>query len=183
MNAFASGPRILTLIGVAAALGLAACGSSDDSTGSTAASPPAGADTVAVSTISGAGAVLVDGGGNALYTPDQEASGKILCTGSCESEWMPLTVSGSSQPTASTDVTGKLGTVKRPDGGEQVTLDGAPLYTFIEDGGPGTVTGDGFSDQFDGTSFTWHVVRAGGSSAEAPQTSTTTSSGGGYSGY
>jgi predicted lipoprotein with Yx(FWY)xxD motif len=181
MNAFGRGPRILTLIGLAATLGLAACGGSNDSN-ATAASPTAGAETVAVSTVGDAGAVLVDSSGNALYTPEQEASGKIVCTGSCLSEWTPLMVSGSTQPTASADVTGKLATVKRPDGGEQVTLDGAPLYTFVEDGGPGKVTGDGFVDQFDGQSFTWHVERASGPSSGSSQSSTT-GSGGGYSAY
>jgi predicted lipoprotein with Yx(FWY)xxD motif len=183
MNAFARRSAILTSLAIAAAFGLAACGSSDDSTGSTTATAAGGGETVAVSSISGAGEVLVDGTGNALYTPDQEAGGKISCTASCESEWMPLTVSGSSQPTASSDVSGKLGTVKRPDGGEQVTFDGAPLYTFVEDGGPGKVTGDGFADQFDGKQFTWHVVRPAGSNAAAPPTTTTTDSGGGYSAY
>jgi predicted lipoprotein with Yx(FWY)xxD motif len=184
MNALGRGSRILILIGLAAALGLAACGGSDDSD-DTASGPPAGGDTVALSSISGAGEVLVDSAGNALYSPDEEANGKIRCTGSCESEWIPLTVSGSSQPTSSADVDGKLDTVKRPDGSEQVTLDGAPLYTFADDGGPGNVTGDGFSDEFDGQSFTWHVVRAGGSGASAtPETSTTTTQPeGGYSGY
>jgi predicted lipoprotein with Yx(FWY)xxD motif len=143
-----------------------------------------GGETVAVSDMGGAGTVLVDSRGNALYSPEQEANGKILCTGSCESEWMPLTASGSSKPTGSADVTGKVGTIKRPDGTEQVTVDGAPLYTFAEDGGPGQVTGDGFADQFDGNNFTWHVVRADGSTSDSSQAgSTTTGSGGGYGGY
>ena len=34
---------------------------------------------------------------------------------------------------------------------------------FSEDPGPGQVTGDNFMDDFDGTSFTWHAVTAGGS--------------------
>jgi predicted lipoprotein with Yx(FWY)xxD motif len=173
---------ILTLIGLAAALGLAACGGSNDSN-ATAASPPASQDTVAVSDISGAGTVLVDGQGNALYSPEQEANGKILCTGSCLSEWVPLTASGSSTPTASADVTGKIGTIKRPDGSTQVTIGGAPLYTFVEDGGPGNVTGDGFTDQFGGTTFMWHVVGADGTTSSSSTTSSTTSSGGGYGGY
>jgi predicted lipoprotein with Yx(FWY)xxD motif len=182
MNAFGRGSRILTLIGLVAALGLVACGGSDDSTdpATTSDTGTSGSDTVALASISGAGEVLVDSAGNALYTPDEEANGKIKCTGACESEWIPLTVSGSSQPTASDEVDGEVGTVKRPDGGEQVTLDGAPLYTFADDGGPGQVTGDGFSDEFDGQRFTWHVVRPAGASAPAPET-TTTESGGAYS--
>jgi predicted lipoprotein with Yx(FWY)xxD motif len=182
MNAFAGRPQLLTLFAIAIAIGLAACGSSDESTGSTTASA-GGGDTVSVSSVSGTGEVLVDSGGNALYTSDEEAGGKVACRGSCESVWLPLTVSGSSQPTAPDDVSGKLGTLRRPGGGEQVTFGGAPLYTFADDGGPGQVTGDGLSDEFGGMSFTWHVVRVGGSDATAPETTTTTGSGGGYSAY
>ena len=171
-------PKILIPIAIAGALVLSACGGSNDNT-ATAASSGAGGDTVGVATISGT-QVLVDASGNALYSPAQEMNGKISCTGSCESIWMPLTVSGSAKPTASADVTGTVGTVKRPDGTTQVTVAGAPLYTFAEDGGPGKVTGDGFQDQFNGKSFTWHVVSLGGSgsSGASPQTSTSSSSSG-----
>ncbi len=65
-----------------------------------------------------------------------------------------------------------------------MTLDGAPLYTFAEDSGPGTATGDGVSDQFDGQSFTWHAVTVGGSpapSAGSSSSTTSSSAGGGYS--
>ncbi len=85
------------------------------------------------------------------------------------------------QLTAASGVSGKLGTVKRPDGSTQVTLDGAPLYTFTEDPGPGQATGDGVMDSFGGQSFTWHVVSAGGaagSSATTPSTTTSSGSGG-----
>ena len=142
-----------------------------------------GGETISMATIDGSD-VLVDANGDALYSPEQEANGQISCTGACEKIWVPLTVSGGMKPTASADVTGPPGTVKRPDGSLQVTLDGAPLYTFTEDGGPGKVTGDGFSDQFDGKSFTWHVVTVGGSAGSdenAPSTTTSSSSGGAYS--
>jgi predicted lipoprotein with Yx(FWY)xxD motif len=186
MNASRLAPRLLSSIAVVAVLGLAACGGSGDGAGdsASAASASTGGETVGVSTIDGS-QVLVDASGNALYSPDQEANGKISCTGSCETIWMPLAASGGAKPTAAADVSGTLGTVKRPDGSLQVTLDGAPLYTFSEDGGPGTVTGDGFADQFDGKSFTWHVASADGAagsagSGESPST-TTSSNSGGYS--
>ena len=39
-------------------------------------------------------------------------------------------------------------------------IDDKPAYTFSEDT-PGAVTGDGFSDDFDGRHFVWSVVAAG----------------------
>ena len=182
MNHSISLPKILIPIAIAGALLLSACGGSNDNQ-ATAASSTSGGQTVGVSTINGS-QVLVDSSGNALYSPDQEANGMISCTGSCESIWMPLTTSGGAKPTASSDVTGKVGTIKRPDGTMQVTLDGAPLYTFAEDSGPGTATGDGVSDQFGGQSFTWHAVTVGGSpapSAGSSSSTTSSSAGGGYS--
>lgn len=148
---------LLTSAAIAATLTLAACGSSSSSTGTPAA---ARSDTVSIQNVNGVGRVLVDSSGMALYTPNQEAHGKIACVGSCTSEWQPLEP-GSGKPTAATGA-GDVGVVKRPDGGRQVTLDGMPLYTFVQDS-PGQITGDGFQDNFGGTSFTWHVVLAGGS--------------------
>jgi hypothetical protein len=74
-----------------------------------------------------------------------------------------------------------VATVDRPDGSQQVTLDGAPLYTFTQEG-PGEVTGDGASDSFGGEDFTWHAVTPSGSASTAPP-STTTSSGSSPGGY
>ena len=73
---------------------------------------------------------------------------------------------------------GNVGVVKRPDGTRQVTLDGMPLYTFVQDS-PGQITGDGFQDKFGGMSFTWHVVLAGGSKG----TGTTAAGSSGSYGY
>jgi predicted lipoprotein with Yx(FWY)xxD motif len=91
-----------------------------------------------VKSVSGAGAVLVDSKGFALYSPDQEKSGTVRCIGSCTAIWVPLTLSkGVSGPTASSSLMSKLGTVMRPDGKSQVTFDGKPLYRFSPDGSAG----------------------------------------------
>jgi hypothetical protein len=79
-------------------------------------------------------------------------------------------------------VQAKLGAVMTPDGTSQVTYGGKPLYTFVSDS-PGQVTGNGFTDSFNGTSFTWTAATAGGTSANSSSTSTGSSSGGGGYGY
>jgi predicted lipoprotein with Yx(FWY)xxD motif len=47
--------------------------------------------TVSVKTIGGAGKVLVDARGRALYSNDEERGRIVLCTGACRSFWKPLT--------------------------------------------------------------------------------------------
>jgi predicted lipoprotein with Yx(FWY)xxD motif len=136
----------LTLLALIAAVALVACGNDDD--GSATASSTSG------TTVHMDDGTLVDADGAALYTSDQEMNGKVRCTDACAEIWLPLTAA---KPTAADDVSGKLGTVKRPDGARQVTLDGKPLYSFAEDS-PGEVTGDGFKDSFAGRDFTWSVV-------------------------
>jgi predicted lipoprotein with Yx(FWY)xxD motif len=143
---------------IAAALILAACGGGSDA-GSKAGAEPAGTATVSAQQIDGAGMVVVDPQGKALYASDEEAGGKVLCTGACNSFWTPLTV-GAGAPTSDA-IAGKLGIAKRPDGARQVTYDGKLLYSFDLDD-PGQVTGDDFTDAFDGQHFTWHVVHSDG---------------------
>jgi predicted lipoprotein with Yx(FWY)xxD motif len=144
---------------IAAALLLAACGGGGGGGGSSSAAPATG-DAVSTSEISGVGRVLVDESGKPIYTSDQEESGKIVCaTSACTTFWKPVEA-GKQMPGAGPD-TGELGVVKRPDGTRQLTTNGRPLYTFAEDS-PGKSTGDGFTDDFDGRHFTWHVVLAGG---------------------
>ena len=155
-------------------LALVGCGGGDSSDSS----PAAGGGktkTVSVASVDGVGDVLVDSRGAVLYSPDQEAGGKVLCTDTCASIWMPLTVGAGGRPTGSSEVSADLGVVKRPDGADQVTFEGKPLYTFVEDPEPGTVTGDGFTDDFDGTTFTWHVA-----AVESVSGGSTTDGGYGY---
>jgi predicted lipoprotein with Yx(FWY)xxD motif len=167
--------RITPLILIAlAAAALTACGSSSQQAQKPAAASSSGAQTVALAKVSGVGQVLVDSKGFALYSPKQDSSGMIRCTGSCTAIWVPLTVKGS--PTGDPSVAGKLGTVMRPDGRKQVTFDGKPLYTFVEDSSPKTVNGDGASDQFGGEHFNWKVASLG-------KTTTPSSGGSGGGGY
>jgi predicted lipoprotein with Yx(FWY)xxD motif len=166
------------------AIGLAACGGSSNDSSTSSSNAGASGATVTTKSVAGTGTVLVDSSGAALYTNDMDTVNKIACTGQCLTEWVPL-AAPSGGPTATGTADGaKLGTVKRPDGSSQVTLDGKPLYTFVEDSG-GQVTGDGFTDAFGGTHFVWTAARSGGSSGSVAPTTTQSSQssgGGGYSG-
>lgn len=122
------------------------------------------------------GTVLVNSSGMTLYSLSGEHSGKFICTSSaCEGLWHPLLASGGT-PTGAES----LGTVKRPNGQEQVTYKDMPLYTFAQDTKPGDVKGQGFKDV-----GTWSAVMASASSSGAatPSTNTTPTSGGGGYGY
>ena len=159
---------------LAATLLLSACGGSKSSSGTTTSTP----DTVSAQQVSGSGTILVDSKGDTLYSPTQEAGGTIRCTGTCTAIWVPLTLpAATTAPTAGSGVTGKLGVLKRPDGKRQVTWNGHPLYTFAQDTGSGSVMGNGATDMFGGTSFTWHVETTSGT---VPPATTTTGGGGGY---
>ncbi|MQA80896.1 MAG: hypothetical protein GEV10_20840 [Streptosporangiales bacterium] len=162
---------LLRRIGIATALGvLAACGS-----GGQVGSPD---DVVSAKDVSGIEQVLVDSKGMTLYVAEQEASRKIACTDSCLALWEPLTVSEGTTLSSDDGLTSSLSTVQRPDNGDtQVTYRGYPLYTFTEDSGAGELAGDNVTDEFGGTSFTWHAMTMEG---PAPSSSPSDTGGGGY---
>jgi predicted lipoprotein with Yx(FWY)xxD motif len=180
-------PLLTVAVMALVAIGLAACGGSSNSSDSASAAAnttATGSDTVSTKSISGVGAVLVDSKGNALYTNNQDSGMNVACTGSCTAIWVPLMAPSSGQPTSSDQaVQAKLGMVKSK-GGSQVTFGGMPLYSFVQDS-PGQVTGNGVTDNFGGTSFTWTVASTGqvSSSSNTTSTSSGSSSGGSSGGY
>ena len=166
------------------AIGLAACGGSSNNSGgsSTAAGTAvaqttASTDTVSTKSVSGVGTVLVDSKGDVLYTNNQDSGSKVACTGQCTSIWPPLMAPSGGQPSSSDSaVQAKLGVMNG-----QVTFGGKPLYTFVQDS-PGHATGNGATDSFGGTSFTWTAAMSGGAAASSTSSSSTTGSSGASSG-
>jgi predicted lipoprotein with Yx(FWY)xxD motif len=157
----------------AAALGVVGCGSGDEeSVGAAGASAPG---LVSVAMVDGTD-VLADSGGRTLYTTPVEQGGKILCVSACTTFWEPLVASPDDADAAAEALNADLGVVDRPDGDRQLTLDGLPLYTFTEEG-PGQLEGDGFVDDFQGTTFEWEAARP--ESAPAPNVPSD-GAGGGY---
>lgn len=179
-------PLLTVAVMALVAIGLAACGGSNNSNSASAAAKTTATGsggTVSTKSVSGVGTVLVDSQGNALYTNNQDSGMNVACTGSCAAIWVPLMAPSSGQPTSSDQaVQAKLGMVKSKNG-NQVTFGGKPLYTFVQDS-PGQVTGNGFTDNFGGTSFTWTVASTGqvSSSASSANGATSTSSGSSSSG-
>jgi predicted lipoprotein with Yx(FWY)xxD motif len=161
---------------VAAAVVLAGCGGGGSTSSPSATKMNGRNSTVSVKRIGGAGSVLVDKSGQALYQNDQETRGMVLCDGACLSFWTPLTVSGAPKGSS---ITGKLGVMKRSDGTKQVTYNGKPLYSFYLDS-PGEVSGDGVADAFGGRKFTWHVVHSGKGTSSSGGASTPQSGPFGY---
>jgi predicted lipoprotein with Yx(FWY)xxD motif len=144
---------------LAAALAVAGCGGGGGGGGSaTAAVPSTSGKTVAVADIGGAGKVLVDSSGQALYASDQDR----LRQGDVH-RCLQLVLEAADRQGGGRRRQFRrrqAGVVKRPDGTKQVTDNGKLLYTFTQEG-PGQVTGDGFQDAFNGQQFTWHVVSVG----------------------
>jgi predicted lipoprotein with Yx(FWY)xxD motif len=166
--------------GLAVVTLLAACGGSDETS---TASGGAGstASEVSVRSVPDVGRVLVDSDGKTLYAEDTETSSELRCTDTCLGFWFPLTVKAGDAPSGSDAVAAKLDTVKRSDDGKtQVTFDGKPLYTFKLDTSAGMAKGDGFTDDFGGTTLDWHAATVDGASTDAPETG---GSGGGGYGY
>jgi predicted lipoprotein with Yx(FWY)xxD motif len=142
---------------VVVALALSACGSSSPSattagtgtSGTGAAGSPgtsAGTSTATVKTAdaSGFGTILVNSAGMALYTYGPNNGGTVnMCTGACLQAWPALTVPTGTTPTLASGVSGTLATARQSDGTLQVTYNGMLLYTFVSDGSPGQVTGNG----------------------------------------
>ena len=153
--------KAVGLLGVAA-LGLGACGGGGGSSADAASA--SAAKLVSAKAISGM-TVLVNSRGRAVYSPSQEKTGTIKCTGSCTSVWPPVKA-GSAKARRDSGV-GHLGTVTRSNGRKQLTYKGRPLYTFKPEGA-GKVTGDGVKDSFGGKNFTWHVVKTKKSNSTKP---------------
>jgi predicted lipoprotein with Yx(FWY)xxD motif len=148
----------------AVGLAVAGCGGGDEEEaagGGGAAS--AGAAIVSVAGVDGTD-VLTDSEGRTLYTAEVEKDGNILCVDACTSFWAPVAASAAEAETAAADLDMDLGVVDRPEGEQQLTLDGVPLYTFTEEGA-GQLDGDGFTDDFQGTEFVWEAATAGSDSS------------------
>jgi predicted lipoprotein with Yx(FWY)xxD motif len=170
-------------ISAAALVAMTACGdstttpsagSSPSSSSSSGTSSPSASTTVAAPTgpvtvkvtTTALGAVLTDDKGMALYKFDKDVGSTLAClTEPCATRWPSLLTLGPPKPGAGAD-DGKLGTVKRPDGLEQVTYNKLPLYYYFQDKAPGETKGQGVGG-------IWWLVSADGKEIKTTAPTTT----------
>jgi predicted lipoprotein with Yx(FWY)xxD motif len=169
-------PLTALVAGGLAALVLAACGgnSNDDNGSATASNASMSSGVVSVKDVDG-NDVLTNSQGKTLYTANVEKGGQIMCTGSCTSFWEPATATAKQASSASSQVDVKLATIKRPDGAQQLTFKGKPLYSFTQEGA-GELDGNGFTDDFNGTHFVWSAATTGASSGSSSGSAPSSSS-------
>jgi predicted lipoprotein with Yx(FWY)xxD motif len=84
----------------------------------------------------GAATILADAKGISVYTFDSDTKGVSNCKGGCLKEWPTLKVAADEQ------IPAPFGKIQGNDGKAQLTLDGLPLYYYVDDGKPGDVNGD-----------------------------------------
>jgi len=107
-----------------------------------------------------AGTVLTTSNGMTVYVFDRDTPGRSSCYDQCAQYWMPVYA-----PAGAVSTNG-LTLIQRADGQMQwATSNGMPLYTYVNDHGPGDANGN----NIDGT---WHVVATYTGSTTYPSTNT-----------
>lgn len=162
--------RALTVLASLALL-VAACGDDEDDETATTDAPAAaeGTTTAPEGEVAGAGGAIVEVASSDLgemlvsedrtlyvFTPDN--GGPSTCYDQCAQTWPPLLATDDVTAGEGLDQS-MLGTAQRDGGGEQVTVNGWPLYFFANDTGPGDTNGQGVGGN-------WWVVSPDGEPIE-----------------
>ncbi len=123
--------------------------------GQAAPAPTGSSVTLVAKSVPKMGDVVQDGDGRTLYRFDKDTPKppKSNCEGKCAETWPPLLANGT--PKLEGVDPALVGTVKRADGTEQVTLAGWALYTYSKDEAPGQWKGQGVGG-------TWFVIQPNG---------------------
>jgi len=102
------------------------------------------------------GAYLTGQNGMTLYVLTGDTPDTSTCSGSCATNWPPLSVAAGATITGPTGATLTFGTIPRADGTIQVTYNHMPLYYYAGDSVAGDTKGEGKNN-------TWFVAPLSGS--------------------
>jgi predicted lipoprotein with Yx(FWY)xxD motif len=155
--ACSSGGGAATTAPSVAAPASASAAASPEASASESASTAAGGVSLALADTK-LGKIIVAGNGLTLYmfTPDEDAGGKVTCYDQCAANWPALKADDAASVTVGAGLdASKVTVVDRTDGGKQVKYGEYPLYFFANDKAAGDVNGQGLATK-------WYVVGADG---------------------
>ena len=89
---------------------------------------------------------LTDGAARTLYVFSLDPPGKSTCVGACARMWVPARSFGGKPQPGSGVGAPSVGNIQRPDGSEQITFNGHPVYYYTGDASPGQSNGNGRSE-------------------------------------
>lgn len=92
------------------------------------------------------GHYLTGPNGMSLYVFSNDEPGVSNCYEQCAVNWPPLLIEGETVVTAPLSLSGVFATTERSDGSRQVTYNGWPLYTWVNDAAVGDTSGQGVGD-------------------------------------
>lgn len=98
------------------------------------------------------GPIIADGSNRTIYLFTSDRSTTSTCYGPCAAAWPPVLTRGAPKPAGG--LSGSLGTTRRRGGALQVTYAGHPLYYYVGDTKPGEILCQN-ADEFGGT---WLVI-------------------------
>jgi predicted lipoprotein with Yx(FWY)xxD motif len=126
----------------------AACGGSYGGPSNAASSTSAPASTadgaVIAAASTGLGTILVAADGRTVYDFANDTGSTSTCNGECAHDWMPV-AAPDALPASLPGVQAELGSTRRDDGTQQLTVAGHPVYTFEGDSKPGQTNGNGIT--------------------------------------
>ena len=161
---------VFAAVSAALVVGLTACsGGGTDGYGPAPAPADSAAATPQVGTILSAnstaqlGIVVVDGQGFTLYRFDKDSAKPPTsnCADDCAQKWPPVLATPGTPLTVEGVAQEAVGTINRPDGTIQLTLNGWPVYRYSGDPQPGATAGQGVGGG------EWAAVTPEGSKAAA----------------
>jgi predicted lipoprotein with Yx(FWY)xxD motif len=119
---------------------------------------PAGATSLTIGSANDPtlGTYLTGQNGMTLYILTTDTSDTSTCSGTCATNWPPLSIAAGATITGPTGATLTFATITRADGTVQVTYSHMPLYYYAGDSVAGDTKGEGKNN-------TWFVAPLSGS--------------------
>ena len=117
------------------------------------------------------GKTLVDANGRTLYLFGADTPDRSTLSQAGLAVWPAFTSNGTPKATGGA-VSGLIGTIAGPAGGRQVTYGGHPLYYFVGDRSPGSVSGQRLNE----FGAVWYVLSPNGNAITRAASSPATAS-------